>query len=938
MVSVPCGVGFHHFIPGIFHLRFVHSKRAHQSNPSQLMAIVVLLAGTLFSLAYIFAVARQASVAHIGLFATVLLGFKTLVEAGASYYGFALLFTAAAYLWTRIPDVPCCQSSHFPPVGVVYLCCDDFDPEAFESLARLQYQGKLYFIVHDDSRSEKNRQQVDHAAESLRATTNGEVLLLRRQDKEGGKPGASNYVLREIAELVDFVLICDNDSTIVDPLTIERTLPYFQDQSVAVVQCRNIAVRHDTSCRANRLLSRSIDAFSVFLATYARFGWQPFVGHNALLRISAILGVGGFTPGFFSDDLDLTVRLNFAGKRVVYAQEIEVGEKHPPSYESFRRRTYKWAYGCVQTLRAHGFAVIRSKQFSLAEKLSFFQFTGFYVAQMVLLLYVVVTFLVAPWILPPWPTGTLEAFFAGTLIILVTYAPILAYFWKQQPRCKDWLGTVVMCGLVYGTSDFCSARGVWDCILGRARSWTPTNTRASTERTWPLLAEALFGIALLLIPVLANSPAVFLPAFYLFAGKFLCAPTIGVLYDDGRRFSHPSKNRPTLRTVQVAIFFFALLLPLFVWRAQVRGGEKPGVQIQGKSVLVDSRPFQIKGIHYGPWRPGTGPNKGYSYPSRAEIDSDLILIRNMSANTILVVDPPGYVLDSAQEHGLKVLYSYTIDWWSFGTPADAARRRSVLQRVTALRDKPALLGWVLGNEIPSAVLDARGKDAIRNGLRALYDDVKHLDPIHPVTHSNWPITKDLDLSFLDISSFNVYPLWPPEVVARGFGNYVGQVLIPISGDKPLLITEFGANTIEAGEDGQARLLKSSWQDLTNAGACGGIVFEFADEWWKNYDNPKRQGDWWDRRPDPDDEKRHDLDPEEYYGIVTAERQPRVASAAVKDMFSTSKSSQISLAPRMIPAGIVLLLIVASCGAWSWARWRAAANRRAHNDLVHPSPL
>src|SRR5260221_10379764 len=295
-------------------------------------------------------------------------------------------------------------------------------------------------------------------------------------------------------------------------------------------------------------------------------------------------------------------------------------------------------------------------------------------------------------------------------------------------------------------------------------------------------------------------------------------------------------------------------------------------------------------------------------------------------------------MDSGKEHGLKVLYSYTIDWWSFDTPADAGRRQSILQRVTELRDKPALLGWVLGNEIPSAVLDAHGKDVIRNGLRALYDDVKRLDPVHPVTHSNWPITKDLDLSFLDISSFNVYPLWPPEVVARGFGNYVGQVLIPISGDKPLLITEFGANTIEAGEDGQARLLKSSWQDLTNAGACGGIVFEFADEWWKNYDNPKRQGDWWDRRPDPDDEKRHDLDPEEYYGIVTAERQPRVASAAVKDMFSTSQRSPISLAPRMIPAGIVLLLIVASCGAWSWARWRAAANRRAHNDLVHPSPL
>jgi len=45
----------------------------------------------------------------------------------------------------------------------------------------------------------------------------------------------------------------------------------------------------------------------------------------------------------------------------------------------------------------------------------------------------------------------------------------------------------------------------------------------------------------------------------------------------------------------------------------------------------------------------------------------------MNAIPFLVVDPPGYVLDSAQEHGLKVLYSYTMGVELIGTPADAAR-------------------------------------------------------------------------------------------------------------------------------------------------------------------------------------------------------------------------------------------------------------------------
>jgi hypothetical protein len=152
-------------------------------------------------------------------------------------------------------------------------------------------------------------------------------------------------------------------------------------------------------------------------------------------------------------------------------------------------------------------------------------------------------------------------------------------------------------------------------------------------------------------------------------------------------------------------------------------------------------------------------------------------------------------------------------------------------------------------------------------------------------------------------------------VANGYGNYIQKALQPIAGNKPLLITEFGANTIEAGDEGQARLLRSSWQGLQSAGACGGVVFEFADEWWKNYDNPKRQGDWWDRKPAPDDEKQHDLDPEEYYGVMTGERQPRVSAAAVKEMFRTSTSK------RAVPAAAVAILVFLAAGGWGLARWR-----------------
>ena len=58
--------------------------------------------------------------------------------------------------------------------------------------------------------------------------------------------------------------------------------------------------------------------------------------------------------------------------------------------------------------------------------------------------------------------------------------------------------------------------------------------------------------------------------------------------------------------------------------------------------------------------------------------------------------------------------------------------------------------------------------------------MKAADPEHPISHANWPPARHLELRFLDFISFNVYPLWPPEVVAMGFGRYIETVLASAS--------------------------------------------------------------------------------------------------------------------------------------------------------------
>jgi hypothetical protein len=839
------------------------------------------------------------------------------------------LATGLAYLLERVGFSSTSGLPDISTVGIVYLCCDDVDPEALESLANLRHAGDVLLIVHDDSRSASARAEVDYVVEDLRRRYDREVLLLRRPNRDGGKPAALNYVLNETGHLYPYFLLCDNDSVAVDRDAISKALSYFADPRIAIVQCRNVAVAgHGYS--VNRLLSRSIDVSHAFLRMQARFGWSLFIGHNAFLRTKAVIESGAFTPGVFADDLDLAVRLNVRGERIVYAPEIRFAEDHPRSYEAFRRRAYKWSYGCMQVLKAHAGRVLASPELNFAEKLSFFSFAGFYVGQTALLAYLFVRFLVRPVLLPHQHFDILSNLTAGIAIMSIIYAPAVCYFMKERRLLRS-SGSVLLCGLVYGTTDFVCAKAVKDCVLGRVKPWVPTNAVSSGESNTGVLYEALFGLGLLLTSLVLAPELLYQPCSYLFLGKFLFGPAISLLYRD-----HESDmaRKPTWAGNAAAspsgsTFLGLGLVAVLILANPTVVKASSSVSISGKQILVEGRPFLVKGMHYGPWRPGTGPGKTYPYPSPGDVDSDLRLIGKLNVNTILVYDPPQYLLDLADRNGLKVLYALYLEWWTVGSPKGAALRESILQRVRKESSHPALLGWVVGNEIPMPVLESRGAD-VEAGLADLYHSIKAVDATHPVMHSNWPLGRNLRLDYFDVAAYNVYPLWPPEVVAMGFGNYIHNILQPIAAAKPLLVTEFGANSLEANEEGQATLLKRCWKELVQAGACGGVVFEFADEWWKNYDNPRIPGIYWDRKVASDDEKTHDQDPEEYYGIVTGERRAKLAYAAVRDMFAPEVGFSTADS-RLVPGAVTATLLALAFGAWAWGQRKVRHARRTMHE-------
>ncbi len=864
--------------------------------PSPWLVRTAIALAAAFCIVYAAAVAPSLIDANLSATTRAFLTGKLVTELVFSLPAATMILVAVVYLFRPGRPRKYLEPRERPPIGVIYLCCGDFDRDALASLARLQYDGDVYLVIHDDARLP------DRGVETLVATLpvrpNLRVHILRRPEHTGGKPGAVNYVLREVGHQFEFFLLCDNDSHALDPGCLTRLLAPMADPAVAAVQARNVAIDDRDYGAVNRVLCQAIDVFHLFLDIGQRFGWTPFVGHNALVRRRALEEVGGFTPGCFADDIDLTVRLNLRGQRVVYAGDVSFGEKHPPSYAAFRRRTYKWARGSAQVLRQHALAVLRSREMTLAEKWGFFTFIGFYTQQTLLLLYVAALYLAGPFVLPRSNFNLAATVMAGSIIPVLIFLPVLV-FALRHGRLRTLPAFLATCWLGYGATDFPTARGTLGGLLRRReRAWVPTNTIPADGITTPLLLEAGFGVLLLLLPLLVFPPLLATPLTFVIALKFLFIPTMAIVYSDV-----PVPVRlPRLRRFAVAGALLLLCLSLSATQPSMQPVEQ--VQVRGKDIVVGGQPYVVQGVHYGPWPPGTGPGRS-EYPSAATIEADMQILDELHANTLLVYDPPRYVLDVAWRHGLRVLCAAWIEWPGFATDAFAPRRAEILTHVAGLRDHPALLGWVLGNEIPAWVIAERSAERVAGALGELYRAVKVVDANHFVTHANWPNARSLDLSFFDVCAFNVYALWPPEVVAQGYGSFIRDVLQPIAGNRPLLITEFGTNALEAGEDGQARLDRACWDGLRAAGAVGGFVFEFADEWWKNYSNPKLEGAWWDRVDVLDDHLRHDRDPEEYYGLVTGDRQRKPAFAAIAAMYRGDPPAPVATGTSTWMSGITL---------------------------------
>ena len=279
---------------------------------------------------------------------------------------------------------------------------------------------------------------------------------------------------------------------------------------------------------------------------------------------------------------------------------------------------------------------------------------------------------------------------------------------------------------------------------------------------------------------------------------------------------------------------------------------------RGKFVYLGDEKLYIRGVTYGTFRP---LEDGHEYPAPAIVEQDFALMAANGLNAVRTYTaPPRWLLDAAQRHGLRIMVGLPVERY-MGYLIDRKDAPDIEEIVrTAVRTcagHPAVLCYTIGNEIPAPIVRWHGRQRMERFLEALYRAAKAEDPDGLVTYVNYPSTEYLQLSFLDLVSFNVYLEDQERLEA-----YLAR-LQNIAGDRPLIMSEIGLDGLRNGEDTQAQML--DWQVRTTfaAGCAGAFVYAWTDEWYRSGEDVE---DW-------------------EFGLTRRDRRPKPALAAVRAAFA-----------------------------------------------------
>lgn len=255
------------------------------------------------------------------------------------------------------------------------------------------------------------------------------------------------------------------------------------------------------------------------------------------------------------------------------------------------------------------------------------------------------------------------------------------------------------------------------------------------------------------------------------------------------------------------------------------------ITVRGQQILMNGTPLTIRGVNRHEDHPEWGP----ALPDHLML-RDLDILKHWGGNAIRGSHYPNdqRFLDYCDEKG--VLFIEEIPLWGFRSEQLASD--VISDRATAMvwamveRDTshPSIWAWSVLNECATDTLIGRTL------VERLVDTVREIDRTRPVTYATDRGPRDRCTDLVDFICVNAYPGWYthdstwPQLLSR---------MRALVGDKPLVVSEFGAGAVygwrslepEAlwSEEYQAKVLTDAIACFTDrADITGFFVWQFFD--------------------------------------------------------------------------------------------------------------
>ncbi|MFY0712590.1 glycosyltransferase family 2 protein [Seonamhaeicola sp. NFXS20] len=235
-----------------------------------------------------------------------------------------------------------------------------------DNIAKIDYpKDKLEIQVLDDSTDETVKSTAAHI-EKLQQT-GLDIQHITRTNRVGFKAGALKEGLKKAKG--EFIAIFDSDF-LPKPDWLKRTVPYFKDEKIGVVQTRWGHINRNYSL-LTRIQAFALDAHFT-LEQVGRNSKGHFINFNGtagIWRKTCIIDAGNWEGDTLTEDLDLSYRAQLKNWKFKYLEDVETPAELPVVISAARSQQFRWNKGGAENFRKMLWRVLKSNNISAKTKI-----------------------------------------------------------------------------------------------------------------------------------------------------------------------------------------------------------------------------------------------------------------------------------------------------------------------------------------------------------------------------------------------------------------------------------------------------------------------------------------------------------------------------------------------------------------------------------------